>query len=110
MRKFILALLAGAALSFALVSSGSASDLIPPAYKAPPGPAAIVAYNWSGFYIGGHAGGTWADTVVSDPTGAVFAPPGAGIDINGAGFLGGGQLGYNWQAGSWVLGVQGDGS
>ena len=30
------------------------------------------------------------------------------IGLDGSGLLGGGQIGYNWQTGHWVLGVQGD--
>ncbi len=42
-------------------SSANAADLgVRPAYKAPPPPVVAPAYNWSGFYIGGHFGGGWA--------------------------------------------------
>jgi hypothetical protein len=36
------------------------------AVKAPPPPAA-PAYDWSGLYIGAHAGGAWQNTSFSDP-------------------------------------------
>jgi outer membrane immunogenic protein len=28
--------------------------------------------------------------------------------LNGSGFTGGGQAGYNWQAGKWLFGIEGD--
>src|SRR5207249_4846635 len=46
--------------ALALAGAANAADL-PPAYKAPPPPPVVApAYNWSGFYIGGHFGGGWA--------------------------------------------------
>jgi opacity protein-like surface antigen len=74
------------------------------------------AMNWTGFYVGGHIGGGWSDDRWSDPFASTPGPPGF---INVAGFgdiiratgpLGGGQIGANWQLGSWVLGVQADAS
>jgi opacity protein-like surface antigen len=71
--------------------------------------------NWTGFYVGGHLGGGWSDDRWSDPFGSMTVLGG----INVAGFgdqthakgpLGGGQIGANWQTGSWVLGVQTDAS
>ena len=77
------------ALTVGLVGAASAADLRP-AYKAPAPVAAPVAYSWSGFYIGGHAGGGWAEDSAS-------------------GFVGGGQIGYNWQlAPNWVIGIEAD--
>jgi outer membrane immunogenic protein len=54
---------------------------------------------WSGFYAGVHAGYGWAK--VNDVTAG-----GSSGSING--FSGGGQLGYNWQTGVFVLGVEAD--
>ena len=84
--------------------SGRATGL----YKAPPTVAAV--YDWSGFYIGGHIGGGWADEnsielapgTTPFPIGTAFA----GHDLSG--FLGGVQGGFNWQANNFVLGVEGD--
>jgi outer membrane immunogenic protein len=55
-----------------------------PAYRAPPPP---LFYNWTGFYAGVHAGGGWADL---------------GIGDTGTGFIGGGQVGFNYQVNQWV--------
>jgi opacity protein-like surface antigen len=75
---------------------------------------AMGPMNWSGFYVGGHLGGGRSDNRWSDPFGSTVG----GLNhINVAGFgdktraggpLGGGQVGINWQTGSWVLGVQAD--
>ncbi|MFY9840126.1 MAG: outer membrane beta-barrel protein [Xanthobacteraceae bacterium] len=84
--------------------------------KSPPSAtsSALRAMNWTGFYVGGHMGGGWSDDRWSDP---FASTPGLHKFINVAGFgdttratgpLGGGQVGANWQAGSWVLGVQAD--
>ena len=70
-------------------------------YKADP------AFNWNGFYLGGNVGYGWGtrNQITTDPTGAVV---GAG-SVNPSGWLGGGQIGYNWVvAPSWLLGIEGD--
>jgi outer membrane immunogenic protein len=99
MRRFTLAL---AAATVALgVTAASAADLGQrPVYKAQPAPVAI--YNWSGFYIGGHAGYAWGREEITDNiTGLVAA-------TDPSGFLAGAQVGYNWQVGQWVFGIEGD--
>ena len=78
-----------------------AADL--PMKAAPPIEA---IYNWTGFYIGATAGGSIGNSDhVDRATGFSDAN---GYNIKGG--LGGGTLGYNWQAGSFVLGFEGDGS
>jgi outer membrane immunogenic protein len=68
-------------------------------YKA--APAAIAPlYNWSGFYIGIAGGGAWGR---SDQF-ALGVPVTNGYDVNG-GLIGGMA---NWQAESWVFGLEGD--
>jgi opacity protein-like surface antigen len=69
-----------------------------PTYKAPAAPA---AYNWNGFYIGAYMGADWGHTKWS------FAD-GSSIDPHFAGLLSGGEIGYNYQVGKWVFGVEGD--
>jgi opacity protein-like surface antigen len=70
-----------------------------PIYKAP---AAQPVYNWSGFYIGAYLGADWGATNWN------FVDAGATIDPHFAGLLGGGEVGYNYQIGKWVFGVEGD--
>jgi outer membrane immunogenic protein len=96
--------------TIALVTIGSvmqaaAADMAArPVYtKAPPAPAPVAAliYDWSGLYVGGNAGYGQGSDCRSNVT--------LGID-NGCshpgGALVGGQLGYRWQAQSWVFGVE----
>ena len=70
-----------------------------PVYKAP---AEGAVYNWAGFYIGAYVG---AGRGSSNFT---FLDDGATTDPRFAGFLGGGEIGYNLQVGKWVLGAEGD--
>ena len=66
------------------------------------GPRA-VAWNWSGFYLGGHAGYGWGRDPFSDPFGDIVL-----TGINSSGFVGGFQAGANWQSGGWVGGLEVD--
>jgi outer membrane immunogenic protein len=92
---------AGIALFSLLGMAGSASAADLPV-KAPV--AVPVVYNWTGLYLGAHAGYGWGD-VSSHST--VF---GAVTSHNASGGFAGGQVGYNWQIGIWVLGVEADAS
>ena len=75
--------------------------------------------NWSGCYIGANAGATWgrSDTtwtgITESPTGfaagaATVIPAAANARFGNTGFVGGGQVGCNYQNGSLVLGVEAD--
>src|SRR4029077_8905196 len=96
-----------------------AADIRAPAYTPPP--PAPPAYTWSGCYIGGGGGYgsgggnpfTTAGSAVR--TGTAFGttlPAGANItdSFNLSGFVGFGELGCNWQWGTWVFGIAGDGN
>ena len=79
--------------------------------KAPPmAPAPVL--NWTGFYIGVNGGYSWGrssrDLNFFNPLNGVTLTTGTGggRDLNGGVF--GGQLGYNWQTGNWVLGIETD--
>lgn len=100
MRKVTLSLLAAAGLALG-AQSASAADLGRPAYKAP-APAVVAAYNWSGFYLGGHVGGAWSSEEARDIANGVIG------STDPDGFIGGLQVGYNWQADRWVFGIEGD--
>lgn len=75
--------------------------------KAPPATAPAF-WNWAGLYIGGHVGGGLSTTQFFDPFGA----PILGDRVRSPAFLGGGQIGYNWQAPNshWVFGLEADAS
>jgi outer membrane immunogenic protein len=77
-----------------------------PVLKAPPAPVA-AAYDWSGFYAGVHGGGAWVHKNFVDFTSGNPLNEG---DIDAAGWLAGGQAGFNWQVRSWVFGIEADGS
>lgn len=100
MRKVTLTLLTAAGVALG-AQAASAADMSRPVYKAPP-PAVVAAYNWSGFYIGGHIGYGWGSEGAFDTAALV----GGSTDPDG--FLGGVQVGYNWQVDRWVFGIEGD--
>jgi outer membrane immunogenic protein len=73
-------------------------------------PAYVAAYNWTGFYLGVNVGYSWARAT---DTGSLFTGAGApagsfGSSENLNGVIGGGQIGYNWQTGNLLLGVEAD--
>jgi outer membrane immunogenic protein len=112
------------------ISAASAADM---AVKArPPAPIPEV-WSWAGFYLGVNLGGSWSDnsrtyTMPFTTPGNIFANCGspAGVPFpvlvgpnpfdlstncsRPSSFIGGGQIGYNWQAGTWVFGLEADGA
>jgi outer membrane immunogenic protein len=101
MRRAVLA--CGLASAAMLGSAAHAADINRPVYKAPPAGVLPAAYDWTGFYIGGHIGYGWSKNTFSDP----FVPFSVS-DANANGILGGGQVGFNYQVGQFVFGVEGD--
>jgi outer membrane immunogenic protein len=83
------------------------------ALKAPPPAVAPPPYNWNGCYIGGNVGGKWW----THTSGNLDLLPGfltsttsfdlSGNNSNGS-FIGGGQVGCNYQSGQFVFGIEGD--
>ena len=57
-------------------------------------------YNWTGPYVGVSAGGLWGGTH--------WAQPGNPAEPDYAGYIAGGQAGYNYQMGRAVLGIEAD--
>jgi outer membrane immunogenic protein len=78
-----------------------------------PAPVPECDFTWTGFYLGGNAGYGWghADTdfdPLPDAVTFVNLRP-TTLDPDPDGFIGGGQLGYNWQWNKWlVLGLETD--
>jgi outer membrane immunogenic protein len=102
-----LVLAAGVAVTVGAISIGAAeaADLPPPVAPAPVAPVAYAPaaiYNWTGFYVGAHAGGDFGNSGWSDPF------TGATNNFSSTGFLGGAQVGGNYQLNWVVLGVEGD--
>ncbi|WP_210488882.1 outer membrane protein [Microvirga antarctica] len=99
MKKILLSTVALLALSV----TASAADL-PSRRRAPMVDAAVPMFTWTGFYVGVNAGYGWANDNNSyiDP---VFGNVG---NNNDGGFVGGGQIGYNYQMGQFVIGLETD--
>jgi outer membrane immunogenic protein len=95
-------------VSVAMIALGAPAFAADLPMKAPPSPAAIVAYNWSGIYFGGHVGYGTTHTVSNAATTSALFPAGTSFASDSDGFLGGGQVGFNVQYGSWVVGAEGD--
>jgi outer membrane immunogenic protein len=98
MKSVLFASVAALALGVGLVSA-DAADL---QRRAAPVKAPVYVppvFTWTGPYIGINGGGGWGS---ADFDGAF---PGS-VDPNGA--LIGGTLGYNWQMGAAVVGIEGD--
>lgn len=116
-------LIASIALLAASTGLASAADL--PVKAAPMAPVIAPVWGWTGWYIGANIGGIWTDSRDTlTPTGCFVNPAilcGGPLtnnplrtDIgnlngsNSAGVTGGGQFGYNWQMGTWLLGFETD--
>jgi outer membrane immunogenic protein len=104
MKKFLL----GTVALMALAAPAAAADLAARPYtKAPPAPIALV-YDWSGFYVG--ANGGWGSSRkcwdFTTPAGAFVFAEGC---HDATGGVAGGQIGYRWQTGTWVFGVEAQG-
>jgi outer membrane immunogenic protein len=98
--------------AFAAVMLGGAAQAADMPLKAPP-PAAPVMYNWNGIYIGAHIGGAWAEhghdrfDPAFDCIGLICFDDNRGLGHNNGRFIGGGQIGYNYQVSQWVWGIEG---
>ena len=94
-------------LALGMVTSASAADLAARPYvKAPPPAPLPVIYDWSGFYIGANGGWGQSHNCVDFIT--LVGTVASGCSDRSGGVVGG-QLGYRWQTGSWVWGVEGQG-
>jgi outer membrane immunogenic protein len=105
----------GSVALLALASAGPAMaadmPVRAPVYKA--APVAVAPYSWAGPYVGGHVGYGWARAGITDINCYCIADPpfdfpGFQFKFDYNGWLGGAQLGYNWQLASWVYGLEFD--
>ena len=102
-------ILVAGAFVLALGGPVLAADLPPPAAPPPRAPATYVPapapyYNWGGIYFGVNGGGIFGNSAWNPPAGF-----GVGTgNFTTTGFLVGGTLGANFQAGAFVFGVEGD--
>jgi outer membrane immunogenic protein len=94
---------AAATLSTFLLASAVADAADLPAPPPPPAPVYALPFNWTGFYIGGNIGAAWAQSHWNDN---LF-----GLDwgrTSDARFIGGGQIGFNYQVTNLVIGAEAD--
>lgn len=103
-------ILLGAA-SFATLSTAVyAADAI---VEEAPVAVLVETYNWTGFYIGvngGYGGGDFEhpfDVNLVDGDDSIPIANGS-LDVTAGGFVGGAQVGYNWQMNQWVFGAEAD--
>jgi outer membrane immunogenic protein len=105
MKKFLL----GTVAVVAMATSASAADLAARPYTKAPPPMMVAMYDWSGFYIG--ANGGWGSSHkcwdFTTPAGVFVVAEGC---HDATGGTVGGQIGYRWQASSWVFGVEAQGN
>jgi outer membrane immunogenic protein len=107
MKKFLLAAIGLAA--FGIAAPASAADLAARPYTKAPPPMMAAIYDWSGFYVGLNGGGGWSQKCWDRNTGlgGTFSAAEGCDDATGG--VVGGQVGYRWQSGGWVFGVEGQG-
>jgi outer membrane immunogenic protein len=98
MKRLVLASI-GALAVVTMTGAANAADIA--RRQAMPTKAPYMqAYNWTGAYVGINGGAGWGRSDVSAP----FTSGG----FNTSGAVVGGTLGYNWQMGHTVFGVEGD--
>lgn len=101
MKKILLVTASMIALS---ATAASAADLAARPYTKAPPPIVSAVYDWTGFYIGINGGwGQSHDNRSVDGIGSAGS-----YDANGGTV--GGQVGYRWQAGGWVFGLEAQGN
>jgi outer membrane immunogenic protein len=101
MKKILLS-----SVTFLGLTAGAFAADLPSRHAPAPMLAAVPVFTWSGFYVGVNAGYGWNnnDHAVVTPAGTILAVTGE----DDGGFVGGAQVGYNFQFGSFVVGVETD--
>jgi outer membrane immunogenic protein len=102
MNRLVLGLAAGLALTVWLPQGASAADMPVKAPTAPP------LWSLTGFYAGLNGGYSWGRSS-TDVTVVSGGTPSFSLSENMNGWVGGGQVGYNFQFNrSWLLGIEAD--
>jgi outer membrane immunogenic protein len=96
--------LATAIVAIALIGTPAfAADM---AIKAPPSPPPAPVYNWTGWYVGGNVGASMGNVNTDFNVSPIAVGGSTNFFTEGrtitnttapSGFIGGGQIGYNWQ-------------
>jgi outer membrane immunogenic protein len=97
-KGFLLATASG--MAAAATSGAQAADM--PTKAIAPAPAAA---SWAGWYIGLNGGSAWQHSVTNS---SYFETQGTSQTTEVSSLIGGGQIGYNWQNGNYVYGVEAD--
>src|SRR3954453_21189623 len=98
-------LLAAGSTALLTTSGAFAGDLAPA-----PGPV----YDWTGFYLGGNIGAAFNSSSADEQALQADLPSDIAHDLanevqsSSTVFTGGGELGYNWQIDSFVIGAETD--
>jgi outer membrane immunogenic protein len=85
-----------------VLSPAQAADL--PYAKAPP----PSVYDWTGAYVGVFGGGGFGNHNVNNTNGQAVPFADFTANYTSQGGLAGGEAGYNWQSGNYLVGVEGD--
>jgi outer membrane immunogenic protein len=101
MKKFLLGTVGLVALGMA--APALAADLPARTYTKAPAPVVAVIYDWSGVYIGANGGYGTSNDRWTTAGGLVEG------SNNATGGVAGGQIGYRWQTGAWVFGLEAQG-
>jgi outer membrane immunogenic protein len=110
MKKFwlgTLGIIASGAVAIGMANPAAAADLPARPWDKAPAPMVSPMYDWTGFYVGANGGGGWARKCW-DLTVPVLAPGTDGCRSSSGG-VAGGQVGYRWQTGTIVFGLEGQG-
>jgi outer membrane immunogenic protein len=107
MKKFLLGTAGLIALGMA---PASAADIASRPYAKAPAPYIQPYYDWSGFYIGGNAGGGWSHDCWDVTSFRAPVNPFREGCHNATGAVAGGQVGYRWQSAGWVFGLEAQGN
>src|SRR6516164_9424320 len=94
-----------ASVAFSLLGTAVAGVADMPVKAPPPMAPPVPMFSWTGFYVGGNIGGAWGNNRWTD---TIFLTN-FNNDNNNGRFIGGGQIGGNYQIGQFVIGGEWDG-
>jgi outer membrane immunogenic protein len=101
--------------TIALTQIAGAADLGEGVHPTSPAATSAVPsrFNWTGFYIGGNLGYGWSHrdftNTLTGTLGSTQLSASNSSSDNGRGWLGGGQIGFNYQfLGNWIAGIEAD--
>lgn len=99
MKRLVLASI-GALAVVTTMGAANAADIQRRQAMPTKAPAYVQMYNWTGAYVGINGGGGWGRSDTSSPF--------ASGSFKTSGGVVGGTVGYNWQTGPAVFGLEGD--